>query len=129
MDEFVQNGQFKELENANPAPVDAETIQESTEIFPDLPQNEEIPTPPPFEQNEVSITNPEVKEKPSLSDKIADYLGIVLSLLFMTAAAGLALAFFFTFIPGIKFTFLHFLKCWAGVGAGLLIRGILTTNV
>ena len=34
-----------------------------------------------------------------------------------------------TFIPGIKFTFLHFVKCWAGIISGLLIRGILKTNV
>ena len=68
-------------------------------------------------------------EKPSLSDKIADYLGIILSLLVMTAGAALTLAFFFTFIPGIKFTFLHFVKCWAGIISGLLIRGILKTNV
>lgn len=68
-------------------------------------------------------------EKQSLSDKIADYLGIILSLLVMTAGAALTLAFFFTFIPGIKFTFLHFVKCWTGVISGLLIRGILKTNI
>ncbi len=68
-------------------------------------------------------------EKPSLSDKIADYLGTILSLLVMTAAAALTLAFFFTFIPTIKFTFLHFLKCWSGIISGLLIRGILKTNI
>ena len=125
MDEFVQDGQFEELNETNPAPVETE----SAEIFPNLPENEEMPMPPPFEQNEVNTTNLEVEEKPSLSDKIADYLGIILSLLLMTAAAGLALAFFFTFIPGIKFTFLHFLKCWAGIGSALLIRGILKTNL
>ena len=68
-------------------------------------------------------------EKPSLSDKIADYLGIILSLLVMTAAAALTLAFFLTFIPSINFTFLHFVKCWAGIISGLLIRGILKTNI
>ena len=68
-------------------------------------------------------------EKPSLSDKIADYLGIILSLLVMTAAAALTLAFFLSFIPTIKFTFLHFLKCWSGIISGLLIRGILKTNI
>ena len=120
----IQEGQFEELENTN-APVEPE----SAEIFADFPQNEEIPTPPPFQQNEVNMENPEVIEKPSFSDKIADYLGVILSLLVMTAAAALTLAFFFTFIPGIKFTFLHFLKCWAGVISGLLIRGILKTNI
>ncbi len=70
----------------------------------------------------------ELKES-SPSDKIADYLGIILSLLVMTAAAALTLAFFLTFIPSINFTFLHFVKCWAGVISGLLIRGILKTNI
>ena len=120
----IQEGQFEELEHANP-PVEPE----SAEIFADLPQNEEIPMPPFFQETEVNMENPEVIEKPSFSDKIADYLGVILSLLVMTAAAALTLAFFFTFIPGIKFTFLHFLKCWAGVISGLLIRGILKTNI
>jgi len=125
MDDQIQEGQFEELETSNPDPVEPE----SAEIFTDFPQNEEIPTPPIFQENEVNMENPEAQQKLSLSDKIADYLGVILGLLFMTAGAALTLAFFFTFIPGIKFTFLHFLKCWAGVISGLLIRGILKTNL
>ena len=102
MNDDIQEGQFEELETSNP------------------PVNSNI-----FSQNNI---NQETKEKLNLMDKIADYTGIILGLLFMTSGAALALAFFFTFIPGIKFTFLHFLKCWAGVISGLLIRGILKTN-
>jgi len=126
MDEpIVNEAEFEELEETNNAPVETN----SAEIFPETFENEEIPMNEPFEQNEVNTTTPEIEEKLTLSDKIADYLGIILSLLFMTAGAALALAFFFTFIPGIKFTFLHFLKCWSGIVAGLFIRGILKTNI
>ena len=126
MDEpIVNEAEFEKLEETNDAPVEPEFA----EIFPEEFKNEEISMEEPFEQNEVNTIMPEVKERLALSDKIADYLGIILSLLLMTAGAALTLAFFFTFIPEIKFTFLHFLKCWSGIVAGLFIRGILKTNI
>lgn len=67
--------------------------------------------------------------KPSLLDRIADYLGIILGLLITTGCAAVAFAFFITFIPSIHFTLLHFLKCWSGMIAIILIKGLIKTKI
>ena len=67
--------------------------------------------------------------KPKLLDRIADYLGLILGLLVTTGCAAVAFAFFITFIPSINFTFVHFLKCWSGMIAIILIKGLIKTKV
>lgn len=67
--------------------------------------------------------------KPKLLDQIADYLGLILGLLVTTGCAAVAFAFFITFIPSINFTFIHFLKCWSGMIAIILIKGLIKTKV
>lgn len=98
------------------------------EISAEKLSNEEFIEEEPIQQNEVNTTATENKEKSFLSDKIANYVGVIFGIVFTTTLAGLALAVFLTFIPGIKFTFLHFIKCWSGVLSGLFIRGILKTK-
>lgn len=110
--------------------MDKENIKEAefTEIPAEKLSNEEFIEDEPIQQNEISTTATEDKEKSFLSDKIANYIGMIFGVIFTTAFAGLALAIFLTFIPGIKFTFPHFIKCWSGVLSGLFIRGILKTK-
>lgn len=107
----------KNIEEANFAEIPAEKLP-----------NEEFIKKEPIQQNEVNTATKENKEKTFLSDKIANYIGMIFGIVFTTTLAGLALAIFLTFIPGIKFTFLHFIKCWSGVLSGLFIRGILKTK-
>ena len=79
----------------------------------------------------IDVENQEEQKEPTspkILDKIADFSGLILGLIFSTGLVGLALAFFLTFIPEIHFTFLHFLKCWAGVVAFPLVRGMLHTK-
>ena len=103
---------------------EAEFAEIPAEELPD----EEFIEDEPIQQNEVNTTTTENEEKTCFSDKIANYVGMIFGIVFTTALAGLALAVFLTFIPGIKFTFLHFIKCWSGVLSGLFIRGILKTK-
>lgn len=110
--------------------MDEERIEEAE--FAEIPveelPNEEFIKDEPIQQNEVNTTATENKKKPFLSDRVASYVGVIFGIIFTTALAGLALAIFLTFIPGIKFTFPHFIKCWSGVLSGLFIRGILKTK-
>lgn len=64
-------------------------------------------------------------EESSFLNKIADISGLFLGLLITTGIAGLALAFFLTFIPNIHFSLMHVLKCWSGTMVIPLIRGII----
>ena len=103
---------------------DAEFAEISAEELP----NEEFIEDEPIQQNEINTTAIKNEKTSFLSDKIANYVGMIFGIVFTTTLAGLALAIFLTFIPGIKFTFLHFIKCWSGVLSGLFIRGILKTK-
>ena len=73
----------------------------------------------------------EIQEKPDestkfeLSDRIADYLGLIFGILITTMCAAIAFAFFITFIPSIHFTFILFLKCWSGMISFSIIKGLI----
>ena len=82
----------------------------------------------PVEDSNVEEPIVETPSQPSVLDKIADILGLFLSLLITTSIVGMALAFFLTFIPGIHFSLMHFLKCWAGVMTFPLMRGVIHTQ-
>lgn len=82
----------------------------------------------PVEDFDVEEPIVETSSQPSIFDKIADILGLFLGLLVTTSIVGVTLAFFLTFIPGIHFSLMHFLKCWAGVMTFPLMRGVIHTQ-
>ena len=84
------------------------------------------PSDPPTLEPELEQPNTEdpADQPPQFLDKVADFIGVWAAAIMLTFLAGLGLAFFFTFIPAIRFSFPLVLKCWAGVWAFLLARGV-----
>lgn len=62
---------------------------------------------------------------PSKLDKIADFIGAYAAAIILTFVAAVGLAFTFTIIPTIVFSFSLVIRCWAGIWSLMLIRGAL----
>lgn len=73
---------------------------------------------------EPAIEQPPQEETPSALDKAADFIGVWAAAIMLTFIASIGLAFFFTFIPVINFSFPLVLKCWAGIWSILMARGV-----
>lgn len=88
------------------------------------PEFMESPEPIPQETEESAPA----QEPPSKLDKLADFLGTWGAAIMLTFIAAAGLAFFFSFIPTISFSFSLVIRVWAGIWSIMLVKGTLANK-
>jgi len=80
----------------------------------------------PTEVEEMAAPAPPIEEPtPSKLDRVADFIGAYAAAIILTFVAAVGLAFTFTIIPIIHFSFGLVIRCWAGIWSLMLVRGAL----